>query len=298
MEGPPRKPSNLALRFAIGIPAGIAAVWFFAFGNLTLLVFVMVASWLALREFWRLTGVAHHGKLFSLARLGELATVIFLYITWAVPSGSPDVLLAFFLPLLFIVQLFAFARGAKSYLHEVAVVALGVLYIGGFLSFIFRLRELELFLVGIGDLTFSHAFYRSPDMIHLTIFPVLGSWCYDTSAFFAGKYFGSEKLAPSISPKKTIAGLIGGMMGSATGVAVYSYLIGLVGRVPLWELIVFGAAIGAFAQLGDLTVSALKREAQMKDSGRLLGAHGGMLDRIDGFLFAVPGTYIFFMLVL
>ncbi|MCK4719103.1 phosphatidate cytidylyltransferase, partial [bacterium] len=60
----------------------------------------------------------------------------------------------------------------------------------------------------------------------------------------------------------------------------------------------FGVMVAAISQLGDLSVSALKREAQMKDAGKLLGAHGGMLDRIDGFLFDLPATYLFFLYVL
>lgn len=293
-----RKPSNLLLRFLIGIPVGGIAVGIFAFGNYTLLLLALVGSWFTLREFWRLTGVDHPGEFFILARLGELATLILLYLSWANPSGSLDIMLAIFLPVFFIAQLVARARGGESFTREVAMVTLGVLYIGGFASFVFRLRNLQIYLQEIDAIELSTRFFNAPDMIHLTIFPVLASWCCDTAAFFSGKYFGRLQLAPTISPKKTVAGLIGGMVGSATGVSVYAWIIGLIGEVQLYEFIAFGALAAAFSQLGDLTMSAIKREARRKDSGRILGAHGGMLDRIDGFLFALPATYIFFILVL
>jgi phosphatidate cytidylyltransferase len=88
------------------------------------------------------------------------------------------------------------------------------------------------------------------------------------------------------------------MVGSAAGVSAYAYCIGILSYVPLWELAVFGAAVGALSQLGDLTVSAFKREAGVKDTGTAMGAHGGMLDRIDGFLWSLPATYLFFITVL
>jgi phosphatidate cytidylyltransferase len=293
-----RKPSNLFLRFLIGIPVGAVVVAIFAFGNYTLLALVFVGSWFTLREFWRLTGVDHPGEFFILARLGELATLILLYLAWANQSGSLTIMLAIFLPVFFIAQLVAKARGAENFIREVGMVTLGVLYVGGFLSFIFRLRNLQLDLQDIGVLEFSTRFFHAPDMIHFTILPVLASWCCDTAAFFSGKYFGQMQLAPTISPKKTVAGLIGGMVGSAAGITAYAWLIGLIGEIQLYELIAFGVLAAAFSQLGDLTVSAIKREAHRKDAGSLLGAHGGMLDRIDGFLFALPATYIFLLLVL
>jgi len=93
-------------------------------------------------------------------------------------------------------------------------------------------------------------------------------------------------------------GLFGGMVGGALAVVVFSRFIGMTAIIPVWQLIAYAMITGVISQMGDLTVSALKREAHMKDSGKLLLAHGGMLDRIDGFLFAVPATYLFFLLVL
>jgi phosphatidate cytidylyltransferase len=298
VSGEGKKSSNLALRFAIGIPVGAIVVCLLAFGSVSLMVFIVILAWLSLREFWRLTGVDRPGVAVPLARVGEIAIVILLFTTWAYPDGSFAVMLAVALPIFFIYQLVRRAHGADSYLREIAVVTLGVIYIGGLLSFIFRLRHLQIFLEESGALTFSTGFFHIPGMIHFTIFAVIASWGCDTAALLSGKYFGRAKLAPNISPKKTIAGLVGGMFGSATAVVIYAWLVGLIGQVAIYELIAFGAMTAAFSQLGDLTVSAIKREANLKDTSSLLGPHGGVLDRIDGFLFALPATYIFFLLVL
>jgi phosphatidate cytidylyltransferase len=299
MEEPKRKPSSLFLRFAVGIPVGMVAVWFFAYGGISLLFFVIAGGWIALREFWRLVGVHNRKNAFPLTLFGEVAFVFFLYAVWAHPNMPLDVLIiAGFLPILFMVQLAARAKSGAPFGHEVASVAFGVLYIGGFLSFLLRLQPLEAQLLQAGDISFEAGFFRNVNMTHLTIFPVVGSWCCDTAALFSGKYFGKGKLAPTLSPNKTVVGLAGGMIGSSVGVSAYAWYIGILSYVPLWQFLVFGLIVGAFSQLGDLTVSAFKREAGVKDTGSILGAHGGMLDRVDGFLWSLPATYLFFLLVL
>lgn len=298
MEQEKKSPSNMVSRFAVGIPLGGLIVCLFAFGNLTLFLFVLAGTFIALREFWRVTGVDHPGTKFPLSYLGYAAAFLLLWIVWKYPSGSPGVLIAIMLPVFFIAQLVAKARGAKEYFHEVATVVLGVLYIAGLLSFIFQLRHLQILLVDQGVIDFTYGFFKSERMSHLTIYAVLAGWGCDTGAFLVGKYFGRTKLVPTISPKKTIMGLWGGMIGSATAVTIYSWMIGLIGEIQVWEFILFGTMVAAISQLGDLTMSAIKREARMKDTGHLLGPHGGVLDRIDGFLFSLPSTYLFFVLVL
>jgi len=111
-------------------------------------------------------------------------------------------------------------------------------------------------------------------------------WCGDTGAYFVGRAFGKRKLHPKVSPKKTVEGAIGGLVGSVGGGCVLIALLGL----PLapWKVLVLSALGGALAQLGDLTESLLKRACGVKDSGTLLPGHGGMLDRVDGVIFAFP----------
>ena len=113
---------------------------------------------------------------------------------------------------------------------------------------------------------------------------LLAVWSYDTGAYLVGKQFGRAKFLTHISPSKTYAGLVGGIV--ATTVVVALMLWGL-GQTPL-HAILLGPLVALVAQAGDLAESMLKRASGAKDSGTLIPGHGGMLDRVDSFLFAAP----------
>ena len=113
---------------------------------------------------------------------------------------------------------------------------------------------------------------------------VAAVWSYDTGAYLAGRRFGRARFLVHLSPSKTYAGLVGGLL--AATLAVIAVLAGL-GQPPAVGLLL-GPALGLAAQAGDLAESMLKRAAGAKDSGTLIPGHGGMLDRIDSFLFAAP----------
>jgi phosphatidate cytidylyltransferase len=113
---------------------------------------------------------------------------------------------------------------------------------------------------------------------------VLGVWAYDTGAYFAGRRIGGPRFLEHVSPSKTYAGLIGGLLVATLVTA--AMLAGL--REDPLTALVLGPLIGLAAQAGDLAESLLKRAAGAKDSGSLIPGHGGILDRIDSFLFAAP----------
>jgi phosphatidate cytidylyltransferase len=115
---------------------------------------------------------------------------------------------------------------------------------------------------------------------------VLAVWSYDTGAFFVGRQFGRARFLEHLSPSKTWAGLIGGLVATTIVVAI---LLVALGRPALGALLL-GPLIGLAAQAGDLAESMLKRAAGAKDSSNLIPGHGGVLDRVDSFLFAAPAV--------
>lgn len=121
-----------------------------------------------------------------------------------------------------------------------------------------------------------------PWLLHLLIVV----WAGDTAAYFGGRALGRHPLHPTVSPKKTVEGAIGGLVGSVAGSLVGALALGLAFE-PL-SLGLLGLVAGFVGQVGDLAESLVKRATGFKDSGRILPGHGGMLDRIDGVIFAIP----------
>jgi phosphatidate cytidylyltransferase len=153
-------------------------------------------------------------------------------------------------------------------------MGMGVLYVGGLMSSAAALTVIP----GRGTAAL------------LTLFVVV--WMGDTLAYFGGKALGRHKLYPAVSPKKTLEGSVAGLAGSVGGALLVDALVPT-GLSPL-SLVLLGLAGGAIEQAGDLSESVLKRCVGIKDSGNLLPGHGGMLDRIDGLLFAAPVVWAFF----
>ncbi len=113
----------------------------------------------------------------------------------------------------------------------------------------------------------------------------------DAGAFYAGRFFGRHKLSPAISPGKTVEGAAGGLL---VNIAVgYGFMILFLDHLPPAGCLLFFIAVGAAGQAGDLFESEFKRVKNIKDSGRIVPGHGGLLDRIDALLFAAPTAYLF-----
>ena len=128
----------------------------------------------------------------------------------------------------------------------------------------------------------------------IVLIVLVAAFCSDSAALFAGMAFGKHKLAPRVSPKKTIEGAVGGLAGGMLGMILFRIVFFLVTEVQLniaW-CVVLGLAGAAMGQLGDLSFSAVKRECGIKDYGRLLPGHGGVLDRFDSVIFAAPVVWL------
>ena len=132
-----------------------------------------------------------------------------------------------------------------------------------------------------------------PDGKYLLLLTVVGPWISDTGAYFAGRLFGRRKLFPTLSPKKTYEGGIGGLLLTIAAAGAFAY--GFLG-FSIVQGAILGAAISVFSQAGDLFESTLKRILDLKELGNMLPGHGGILDRIDSLLFAAPATYYLYAL--
>ena len=130
--------------------------------------------------------------------------------------------------------------------------------------------------------------------IAMVFLAYVGAWIPDTAAYFAGNLFGKRKLIEAISPKKTVAGAIGAVAGSVIGYLVYGGIMHLSGSsVNFISLFVLALLCGILAQFGDLAASVIKRTYKIKDFGKLIPGHGGLLDRIDSLIFIAPFVYYY-----
>ena len=122
------------------------------------------------------------------------------------------------------------------------------------------------------------------------LLPLLFSFCSDTGAFFAGRAFGCHKLAPKVSPHKTVEGAVGGLLGNAVGAVIFALImnLGLGEGLDYPGIVALGVICSVIAQLGDLSFSLIKREFGIKDYGHIFLEHGGVLDRFDSVIFVAP----------
>ena len=164
--------------------------------------------------------------------------------------------------------------------EQVTVAFFGIFYLAVMLSYLYQVRSMA-------------------DGKYLVWLIVLSSWGCDTFAYCAGKMFGKHKLTPVLSPKKTVEGAVGGVLGAALLGMIFGALFGgqMEEIVSPAVLCAIACAIAAvISQIGDLAASAIKRNHDVKDYGRLIPGHGGVLDRFDSMIFTAPA--IFFALTL
>lgn len=164
-------------------------------------------------------------------------------------------------------------RGAD--LTRFAFTLMAFLYLPWSLGYVLLLREIPDSTLGLWTLSL----------------PLVASFATDIGAYFVGRTLGRQKLAPEISPGKTVEGSLGGIAVSFLALALYTGLVREVFPFGLLELWLFSLLLSLAAQLGDLVESMLKRYCGVKDSGLFLPGHGGLLDRIDSLLFTFPLTY-------
>jgi phosphatidate cytidylyltransferase len=166
----------------------------------------------------------------------------------------------------------------------------GVVYVGWLFSYLIFLRSLP------GDIRVPLFGYHLPQTAWgawAVLYIIAVTWSTDSGAYFAGLRWGKKKLAPRLSPGKTVEGAVGGMFTAGLMSLAWGTWIGL----AWYHCILLGVTLGVLAQVGDLCESAIKRDLGIKDFGSLLPGHGGILDRFDSLLFTAPVAYYYFVWV-
>lgn len=295
----PAQRSELTTRWivaAVGIP--VVALVIFAGGWVLAAVLAVVAA-LGAREVY---GFARQAGIHPFAGAGALAAGL-LVLAAALAGGYRGtaemgwaVLVAL---LLGAFGAAVWARGPEGRpLAAVSVTVAGAVYVGGALAFAVLLRELPRAAAGGAGGSGGAAGFQGPEVALtgtlLLVFPIAVSWLGDAAAYFVGRRWGRRKLIPQVSPKKTVEGGVAGLVASVVGAGVYAPLAlsGTAFAVPAVAAMAMGLVLGAAAQVGDLAISVLKREAGVKDSGALLPGHGGILDRLDSLFMAIPAAYV------
>jgi phosphatidate cytidylyltransferase len=228
-----------------------------------------VASVISLHEYATMTLADQVEQIFVIGVGAGLAALIY-WTDWGVGVAIPAAAIA---PALFF--LFRF-RDLETVAARMGLATFGILYAGLLLTFI-ALQKKQ--LPGSGD------------WVLLTL---MIAWFGDTGAYFAGRFLGKRKLYPAVSPGKTWMGAFGGLAGSFLGAVLANlWFFPELGWVRGAILTLVGGALG---QTGDLVESLVKRSVGVKDSGKLLPGHGGMLDRIDAVLFIAPWVYLYALL--
>ena len=237
------------------------------------LAFVLVGILLAQYEYYRFH--AHRVWFVPSAIVGSLVSVglgISFYYGYQVPL---HVGMATIVAVVGIGYLMTHIGSRTGSLTDSFIILFGTAYIGWMLGHLVLLRGLE-------------------GGIALIFFVFLMTWASDTAAYYVGSSFGTHKLAPRISPGKTIEGAVGGLASSVMMAVVAKF--GFVPWLDLMDCLIVGLLLGSIGQAGDLFESQLKRHAGVKDSGTILPGHGGLLDRVDSLIFTSPAFYYYVML--
>ena len=290
----------MIVRIISGIAGIIIAAFVIQLGGLPFTAFAMLLSLVGWYEYAQM--MKNKGIDTTLI-LGAIVLITILYCAWL---GNIEELLAVItIGLLLIFLMMVLLHGTVRPIDACASIA-GVLYIGLPLAHLILLRFIDNentkvpmasvaamandnfpAIQSIVDTLMSFNFDTGSALIWILF---ICTWSSDTFAYFVGTAIGSHKLASSISPKKTVEGFIGSIVGT-TAMAVF---IGhFVFDFPLNEMAILGLILSIVATLGDLVESVMKRFVGVKDSGIMLPGHGGMLDRFDSIFFTAPVFYYF-----
>lgn len=250
----------------IGIIVVLGLVWL---GSVPFTAAVFAVSLLALLEYWRMLKKIN---IFVLLK----PAVLFLFLIIGA-SGFYSIPIFFGVVLFsFIFLLYLILAVKQSEMNDLIYTVFGVLYFGiGFGSLVM--------LRGMHQLSLPEEIPIDQGIFFI-LFALIGTWASDSFAYLVGKKWGKRKMAPHISPNKTMEGLAGGVIGCILLDTAFASVL----QLEIFRAFVFSVVIAVMAPMGDLFESYIKRACGVKDSGNILPGHGGMMDRFDSLLFVAP----------
>jgi phosphatidate cytidylyltransferase len=266
----------LAQRLKVAIVLIPAGVLLFAVGGWFLALVVAAGLGYAAWEYWRMYTL---GGYYPSAAVLITGTGVLVLARQAFGFTGSDLLLCLLILAAMAIQAFNFEKGVKTSAVDFTIILGGILYLGWLGAYIVSLRNL-------------------PDGLWWLMLVLPGMWFSDGAAFFIGRKFGRHKISERVSPKKTWEGYFGGLVFGALGTMLLASLWHMRAPdiTPLRGLIL-GIIISGVSPMGDFGESMIKRSFGMKDASGLLPGHGGVMDRIDSWLWAAPiGYYLIYFL--
>lgn len=262
-------------RLLSGILLVIIALATIISGGDVLFATLLMISFIGMTEIYKVLEIS--GKALGIA--GYVAAVIYYFL---IRFQRTDLLIMFVIAFLIVLMVIYVFTYPKYRSEQIMLAFFGLFYVAFMLSYVYQIRML-------------------PQGAFLVWLVFLCSWGCDTCAYCVGMLFGKHKMAPKLSPKKSIEGAIGGVVGAALLGVLYAYLINrltLGTDANLLQYAVICGVGGMISQVGDLAASAIKRNHDIKDYGKLIPGHGGILDRFDSVIFTAPIIYYMAMILL
>ena len=265
--------TNRTLINVIGIPAILYLLWR---GGLGFALFIFLVMIIGLDEFYRMNTNERQSPV---KLTGYIFTVLMSAYYFWLPAITLLQGLSFLACFIIITLFIEMGRDIPNPTRNMGITVLGIMYVPVLLGSVIALRNLD-------------TIYST----YFTVSMVVAIWICDSAAFIFGMKWGQKKIFPRISPNKSWVGSIAGLI--STFIVFYVLRIqGILPDLTLLDVAVFSIITGFFGQVGDFAESLLKRDVGVKDSGKLLLGHGGVLDRFDSIIFASPLTYAYLTLV-
>jgi phosphatidate cytidylyltransferase len=279
--------SNLFTRVVVAFVFAPLIIYTTLLGKVPFLILIEVLIILGLWEFFRLSEAKN-------SEIPQIPLIILgAFLGLSAYLWGERVFLFFILSMLYMSALILVIKGkTEGATFNLALSLLGFFYVAGLFSYLILLREMSPESISNRFASLTTSYKMGGVWI---VYLLLCIWSCDTFAYFIGAPLGKHLLSPRVSPKKTVEGFGGGVLG-AISAAFFSHFV-FFSSAQLKDLLIISLIVAFVGQVGDLTESLFKRDAQFKDTSNIIPGHGGILDRFDSLLFVSPLVYYYLKFV-